>query len=391
MATIENIITGGEYDLIEVASNPAAGAGTASPLGSLAIVQDISGSTASLWQKTGAADTAWTQVANSATNSVAWALLGNAGTNVSTNFIGTTDAVSLAFRTNNVERARILPTGEVGIGTTSPTSLFSVGASSQFQVNSSGNIVRTNNVATSWPASQGTGGSVLTNDGSGQFSWNYAIVTINPRFSSYGLDDFTNTDSGSDVGQLSWNTSNGLPAVLPGEAGHPGIYRLAVLSSGSIVSIDLELQSILLSASQDIVMQTLVRIPALSSATQEFTFRWGLMSSVSGTGAPANACTIVYDRASSVNWRAVTTNASTSTTTSSAIAVSAGDWVYLEIFITANTSIVYKVNGTTIATHNTNIPTSTLGMAYKVAKTVGGSTTRNVDLDVFNYYMNLNR
>ncbi len=50
----------------------------------------------------------------------AWELTGNAGTNIATNFLGTTDNNSLAFRTNNIERMRILNTGNVGIGTTTP-------------------------------------------------------------------------------------------------------------------------------------------------------------------------------------------------------------------------------------------------------------------------------
>lgn len=48
----------------------------------------------------------------------AWTLLGNAGTLPATNFLGTTDAQPLVFRTNNVEGARLNSTGELGIGTT---------------------------------------------------------------------------------------------------------------------------------------------------------------------------------------------------------------------------------------------------------------------------------
>jgi hypothetical protein len=57
----------------------------------------------------------------------------------------------------------------VGIGTASPTSLFSVGSSSQFQVDGSGNIVKLNNVTTSFPAANAAG--ALVNDGSGNFSY----------------------------------------------------------------------------------------------------------------------------------------------------------------------------------------------------------------------------
>ncbi|MCR4308307.1 MAG: hypothetical protein NUV80_07200, partial [Candidatus Berkelbacteria bacterium] len=55
--------------------------------------------------------------------------------------------------------------GNVGIGTTSPTSKLSVGASSEFQVNSTGNIVKLNNVTTSFPSSQGAANSLLVNNG----------------------------------------------------------------------------------------------------------------------------------------------------------------------------------------------------------------------------------
>ncbi|MBC7694530.1 MAG: tail fiber protein, partial [Burkholderiales bacterium] len=50
----------------------------------------------------------------------AWQLLGNAGTTAGTNFLGTTDVQDLVFKTNNVERARILASGNFGIGTPSP-------------------------------------------------------------------------------------------------------------------------------------------------------------------------------------------------------------------------------------------------------------------------------
>lgn len=62
-----------------------------------------------------------------ATSVDAWRLNGNTGTNFSTNFIGTTNNVGLAFRTNNTNRMVISETGNVGIGTASPgTSLHIV-------------------------------------------------------------------------------------------------------------------------------------------------------------------------------------------------------------------------------------------------------------------------
>tara|TARA_R110000850_G_scaffold182360_1_gene307832 strand:- start:94797 stop:97034 length:2238 start_codon:yes stop_codon:yes gene_type:complete len=47
-----------------------------------------------------------------------WSLLGNAGTNPSQNFIGTTDATDFVLRTNNSERLRASAAGMLGIATT---------------------------------------------------------------------------------------------------------------------------------------------------------------------------------------------------------------------------------------------------------------------------------
>ena len=55
----------------------------------------------------------WTKFAGVADN---WYKTGNTGTSAATNFIGTTDAVDLVFRTNNNEKMRLLPNGNLGIG-----------------------------------------------------------------------------------------------------------------------------------------------------------------------------------------------------------------------------------------------------------------------------------
>ncbi|MBU1783709.1 tail fiber domain-containing protein, partial [Patescibacteria group bacterium] len=59
----------------------------------------------------------------------------------------------------------------VGIGTTTIPSLLTVGANAGFQVNSSGNLIKINNIAYSFPSSQGGGSTVLSNSGDGTLSW----------------------------------------------------------------------------------------------------------------------------------------------------------------------------------------------------------------------------
>ena len=53
-----------------------------------------------------------------------WSTTGNIGNNGDSNFVGNVDSVRLGFRTKNIERLTILPTGNVGIGTITPTAQF---------------------------------------------------------------------------------------------------------------------------------------------------------------------------------------------------------------------------------------------------------------------------
>lgn len=55
-----------------------------------------------------------------------WSLTGNAGTNPTTDFIGTTDSKVFKIKTNNQVRMYIKANGDIGVGTSTPTSKFHV-------------------------------------------------------------------------------------------------------------------------------------------------------------------------------------------------------------------------------------------------------------------------
>jgi hypothetical protein len=59
-------------------------------------------------------------------SSAGWSLTGNAGTNPATNFLGTTDAQDLIFKTANNEGFRLTQTGWLGFGTSTPISKMDI-------------------------------------------------------------------------------------------------------------------------------------------------------------------------------------------------------------------------------------------------------------------------
>jgi hypothetical protein len=63
------------------------------------------------------------------TSSNNWALTGNASTNSTTHFLGTTDNIGLVLRTNNAERMRITEGGNIGINNNAPSQALEVNGS----------------------------------------------------------------------------------------------------------------------------------------------------------------------------------------------------------------------------------------------------------------------
>lgn len=92
----------------------------------------------------------------------------------------------------------------VGIGTTTPLAQLSVGSSSQFRVNNTGNIIRINNIPYSFPTAQGTN-QYLKNDGAGNLTWAAAprpvvrAFILNGNGSDWLIDNTTDYQSGSNA------------------------------------------------------------------------------------------------------------------------------------------------------------------------------------------------
>lgn len=93
-----------------IRSNPLAGTGNRMVMSDAngTLINMAAGTNGQVLTQT-ATGPAWQNAAGSAT---AWEITGNAGTSIATNFLGTTDNVSFALRTNNNERFRVFNTGQ---------------------------------------------------------------------------------------------------------------------------------------------------------------------------------------------------------------------------------------------------------------------------------------
>jgi hypothetical protein len=106
-----------------------------------------------------------------------WALGGNSGTVAGTNYIGTSDANELVFKTNNVEAMRMYTSGQIGIG--------DVPVSARLAVGSTTNTIGVHASINTSTGGQNRGLSAYTAGNSAQ---NYGV---------YGTGEITGTAAGS--------------------------------------------------------------------------------------------------------------------------------------------------------------------------------------------------
>ncbi|MES2837317.1 MAG: hypothetical protein V4667_07330 [Bacteroidota bacterium] len=111
----------------------------------------------------------------------------------------------LSFATNSTTKMTILAAGNVGIGTTGPSSLLSVGASSQFQVSATGDILRIKNLAYTWPSTAVAG--ALQNDGTGNLTWGAVAGTLSGGTANK-VTYWTGTNTVSANSLFSWDNTN---------------------------------------------------------------------------------------------------------------------------------------------------------------------------------------
>jgi hypothetical protein len=126
-----------------------------------------------------------------------------------------------------------------------------------------------------------------------------------------------------------------------------------------------------------------VQFAAASDGTETYTARVGFIDSTSGE--PTDGVFFRYTHSvNSAQWVCVTRAAGVETTTNTSVTLGVGTYRVFEIEVNAaGTEVKFYLDGTLVATHTANIPTSTARTALGAAIVKSaGTTARTMDLDL---------
>ncbi len=329
---------------------------------------------------TGTAPT-WNRITNTA-----WGLTGNANTSYATNFLGTTDNVSMRFRTNNVQRMIIDSVGKVGIGLNNPSYALSVlsasnplylsglQSTSSFSLDSvltiNAGIVKKTPYSSlisvginvnNWSLTGNSGTSPLIN-------YLGTADNVSMRFRTNSIQRMI-IDS---IGRIGVGISNPSYALSVLSASNPlylsGLQATSTFASDSILTIN---AGIVKKAPYSALAVTTTNTLSLSSNT--------LTSTVNGISATSNAVSSI-NNTSSVNTLSTTVNGVTGTTvpiinTNTNALTQTGGLITTVNGVAATTSIA---NGT--VSNILGFNTSGTPVYQTASSLLSGSTTNALDL-----------
>lgn len=189
----------------------------------------------------------------------------------------------------------------------------------------------------------------------------------------------TNSGTGAAVTQQGSDTQN-IVGVARSSTGTTATGRSAISTSTNIIRLGGGVW----------FFEKYVNITTLSTITERFQNAIGFIDTLTAANQ-VDGVYFLYDEggvstgsAASPNWQIVTASNSTRTFTTTATAVAAATWVRLTIIINAaGTSVTFYINGTSVGTHATTIPTASgraVGIGALLIKSIG-TTARTVDYD----------
>jgi len=210
-----------------------------------------------------------------------------------------------------------------------------------------------------------------------------AEINLRTKFEAY--DDFMYPPQTASFAPLGINASSAFGGTVgagTGTAARPGICLMTVGGGTHRASIVTN-TVILVFGGGAWTLECSGSIDTLSDATSEFTQRFGFLDS--STGEPTDGAYFRYTHGTnSGKWQCVTRSNGVETAGDSGQTVVAGTYYRLRVEVNAaGTSVVFKINDTTVATQTTNIPTGTgreTGYGWTTLST-SGSGTRTCSVD----------
>ena len=199
----------------------------------------------------------------------------------------------------------------------------------------------------------------------------------------FSCGSITNTNTSNQVGVLNWGfTTSGTsaPVVTAGVASHPGIVSL-VTGATSTNNSRLHLTDAAATAFCDPTdldrVMFIIRIPTITTMS----VRVGVGQDISSTTFGTAGAWFSFDSAVNAAWQTITRQASTSTTNTSGVTVTANNWYMLELVRLSGGNWEFYINNALAFTHSANQPTTACNIGMMVQ--TGTSAGRNLDIDYF--------
>lgn len=226
-----------------------------------------------------------------------------------------------------------------------------------------------------WASSSGSGGDSFS-------TTNYILREDFDR----GFDISTATGTSFVTNQalpVAYTANGGTATYASSVAGGPGIISLetgTIATNGSVNCFVTAGNRIVLGGGE-IRIRHRIRVPTLSDGTNTFTLVHGLRNVITGLASDI-VCAVYTHGTNSGNWQLLTRSASTTTTVNGTAGPVANTWTTLEFVInSAATSIQLFVDGVSMGTSTTNIPTVAMGMQAMITKSAG-TTNRTLQVDL---------
>jgi len=215
-----------------------------------------------------------------------------------------------------------------------------------------------------------------------------------PLETSVLLFDEFSSSSGAEAsavqGELGWaavivGTTGDDVTIVDGVVNHAGILRIGTgTTSGNTWTLGLGQSAALTYMDLDDTyeMTTMVRIPTITTLAvhigiSETTSSWTTTDNVS----------FRFDPAVSANWRCVTRDSADETTTTGT-AVVANQWYKLKIINDGSTTRYY-IDNVNVCNHSAQDPNGLANPAYFIS--TGAAATRQLEMDYFRLWMNIDR